>query len=147
MHSSLVYFLLISVLCAFIPDTLCSQTILQSLDEAPVIHLPLVRRGGTFEATRPGNDSLEMDLLLQELEKVEAKFNLTRREVKGNKLIRKAKSRAVGGKEDDGLMGDLALNGTWLVYTSRSSLGSCISPKTRQVCPSLYWRTSAIDRA
>ncbi|KAL9027191.1 MAG: hypothetical protein Q9196_004258 [Gyalolechia fulgens] len=113
MPTSLICFLLILVSCAFIPDTVCSQTILQSLDEAPVIHLPLVRRGGTFEATRPGNDSLEMDLLLQELKKVEAKFNLTRREVKGNKLVRKAKSRAVGGKDDDGLMGDLALNGTW----------------------------------
>ncbi|KAI4283298.1 MAG: hypothetical protein L6R38_002263 [Xanthoria sp. 2 TBL-2021] len=43
----------------------------------------------------------------------EARFNLTRREVKGNKLVRKAKSRALGGKDDDELMGQMASNGTW----------------------------------
>ncbi len=89
------------------------QSVLQSLDEAPVVHFTLARRGGTFEATRPGNDSVEMDFLVQQLEKVEAKFNLTRREVKGNKLVRKAKSRAVGGGDENELMGELAVNGSW----------------------------------
>ncbi|KAL8756232.1 MAG: hypothetical protein Q9199_003082 [Rusavskia elegans] len=54
-----------------------------------------------------------MDFLLEQLKMAEARFNLTRREVKGNKLVRKAKSRALGGKDDDELMGQMALNGTW----------------------------------
>ncbi|KAL8712049.1 MAG: hypothetical protein Q9220_003745 [cf. Caloplaca sp. 1 TL-2023] len=90
-----------------------AQTLLQSLDNAPVVHFTLARRGGTFEATIPGNDSLEMDYLLQELHRAEARFNFTRREVKGNKLVRKAKSKAVGGNDDESLMGDIAANGTW----------------------------------
>ncbi|KAL8834134.1 MAG: hypothetical protein Q9170_003908 [Blastenia crenularia] len=118
MPISFIAFLLVLVLLTLVFDTFCSQTILQSLDEAPVIHYTLSRRGGTFEATVPGNDSVEMDFLLRELERIEAKFNLTRREVKGNKLVRKAKSRAVGGQDDDGLMGELALNGTWFARLS-----------------------------
>lgn len=106
---------IISVLiwCGFIRNIQGSRSVLDTLDDAPVIHFTLERRGGTFEATRPGNDSVEMDVLLEELQKVEARFNMTRREVKGNKLVRKAKSRAVGGQDDEDLMGELALNGTW----------------------------------
>ncbi|KAI4257870.1 MAG: hypothetical protein LQ352_001456 [Teloschistes flavicans] len=96
------------------------QSTLHALDDAPVMHFTLERRGGTFEATRPGNDSVEMDVLLEELQKIEARFNLTRREVRGNKLVRKAKSHAVGGKDDEDLMGELALNGTWF---ARLTLG------------------------
>ncbi|KAI4192927.1 MAG: hypothetical protein LQ346_004081 [Caloplaca aetnensis] len=107
---------LLSVLAVFglIRTSYSSQpSVLQSLDEAPVVHFTLARRGGTFEATRPGNDSVEMDFLVEQLKKVEAKFNLTRREVKGNKLVRKAKSRAVGGGDENELMGELAANGSW----------------------------------
>ncbi|KAL8728789.1 MAG: hypothetical protein Q9166_005167 [cf. Caloplaca sp. 2 TL-2023] len=100
-------------LIAFIPSLYGAQTPLQALDDAPVLHFGLSRRGGTFEATTPGNDSVEMDFLLEQLEMAEARFNLTRREVKGNKLVRKAKSRALGGKDDDELMGQMAANGTW----------------------------------
>ncbi|KAL8693364.1 MAG: hypothetical protein Q9218_001801 [Villophora microphyllina] len=96
------------------------RSTLQTLDDAPVIHFTIARRGGTFEATRPGNDSVELDVLLEQLGNVEVRFNLTRREVKGNKLVRKAKSQAVGGKDDEELIGELALNGTWF---ARLTLG------------------------
>ncbi|KAL8818594.1 MAG: hypothetical protein Q9223_002796 [Gallowayella weberi] len=102
-----------SSLIAFIPSVYSAQKLLQSLDNAPVVHFTLARRGGTFEATIPGNDSVEMNFLLEQLERAETRFNLTRREVKGNKLVRKVKSRALGGKDDDELMGQLASNGTW----------------------------------
>lgn len=101
------------LLLAAIPYISSTQTTLHSLDNAPVVHFTVVRRSGTFEATVPGNDSVEMDFLLEQLEMAEARFNLTRREVKGNKLVRKAKSRALGGKDDDELMGQMASNGTW----------------------------------
>lgn len=113
MYRSFSVVLLISISCGFVRSAYGIQTSLQSLHDVPVVHFTLTRRGGTFGATRPGNDSLELEFLREQLEMVEARFNLTRREVKGNKLIRKAKSRAVGGKDDDELMGELALNGTW----------------------------------
>ncbi|KAL8673274.1 MAG: hypothetical protein Q9168_002312 [Polycauliona sp. 1 TL-2023] len=107
-----------SLLVASIPPAYGSQKILHSLDHAAVVHFTIARRGGTFEATVPGNDSVEMDFLLEQLQMAEARFNLTRREVKGNKLIRKAKSRALGGKDDDELMGQIASNGTWFARLS-----------------------------
>ena len=105
--------LITALLITFIPSIHGSQKILHSLDSAPVIHFTIVRRSGTFEATVPGNDSVEMDFLMGQLKAAEARFNLTWREVKGNKLVRKAKSRAFGGKDDDDLMGEIASNGTW----------------------------------
>ena len=90
-----------------------SQKILQSLDNAPVIHFTLSRRGGTFEATKPSSDHLELDILLEQLRLTEARFDLTQREVRGNKLVRKAKTHAVGGQDENGLMGKIASNGSW----------------------------------
>ena len=113
MHCSLGFVWLASFLPELIGSTRASQTTLQAIDELPVVHFTLARRGGTFEATIPGNDTLELDFLLEHLENVEARFNFTRREVRGNKLVRKAKSRAIGGKDEDELMGELAINGTW----------------------------------
>ncbi|KAL9058037.1 MAG: hypothetical protein Q9206_002101 [Seirophora lacunosa] len=113
MLGSLTVLLVVSTVLGSIRSTQGAQSILQALDEAPVIHFTLSRRGGTFEATRPGNDSIGMDFLLEQLADVEATFNLTRREVRGNKLVRKAKSQSVGGRDDDGLMGQMALNGSW----------------------------------
>lgn len=113
MPVAFIVLFLILASSGFIQIAYSGQSVLQSLDEAPVAHFTLARRGGTFEATRSGNDSVEMGLLLEQLEITEAKFNLTRREVKGNKLVRKAKSQAIGGRDDDGLIGNLALNGSW----------------------------------
>jgi hypothetical protein len=56
-----------------------------------------------------------MIYLSQELEKTESRFNLTQREVKGNKLIRKAKSNGSGGEEKGLTMGDAATDGIWYV--------------------------------
>lgn len=116
---STIFFVLIC--CGLVGSLQGPQSTLHALDDAPVMHFTLERRGGTFEATRPGNDSVEMDVLLEELQKIEARFNLTRREVRGNKLVRKAKSHAVGGKDDEDLMGELALNGTWWAHLKHRS--------------------------
>ena len=75
----------------------------------PVLHLTLSRRGGAF----PTENVANLTFLAEELEKAEARFNLTRREVRGNKLVRKAKERDVGGKEEGRLMGSLGLDGRW----------------------------------
>ena len=91
------------------------QSILQSLDVAPVLHFTLNRRGGVFTATVPENDWVNITYLAEELDRTECRFNLTKREAKGNKLVRKAKADETGGKESGTLMGDVAANGMWYV--------------------------------
>lgn len=95
-----------------------SPPILRSLDNAPVLHFTLTRRGGKFAPTEFAKDFVNMTYLGQELEKTEARFNLTQRQVKGNKLVRKAKSEG-GGKEEGGLMGSVAEDGIWCVELGR----------------------------
>ncbi|KAI9879838.1 MAG: hypothetical protein M1830_006861 [Pleopsidium flavum] len=80
----------------------------------PVLHFTIARRGGAF----PTENVANLTFLAEELEKAEARFNLTRREVRGNKLVRKAKERDVGGKEEGSLMGNLGLDGRWFAKIS-----------------------------
>ncbi|KAL9040378.1 MAG: hypothetical protein Q9214_004507 [Letrouitia sp. 1 TL-2023] len=93
--------------------TSAGQPVLEALDDTPVVHFTLNRRGGAFEATKTGNDSVDMNTLVEQLANVESRYNLTRRVVKGNKLVRKAKALKIDGQSDDALMGDVASNGTW----------------------------------
>ncbi len=94
-------------------STLATALASRSLDNAAVLHFTLTRRGGKFAPTEFARDYVNLTYLAQELEKTEARFNLTKREVKGNKLVRKAKSNEVGGIDPSGLMGEVALDGTW----------------------------------
>ncbi|KAG8526513.1 uncharacterized protein KY384_008713 [Bacidia gigantensis] len=90
-----------------------SNAVLRSLDPAPVLHFTLNRRGGPFSPTNSSSDIVDLSYLQKELEKVKSRFSLTKREVKGNRLVRKAKTNAAGGREDGALMGQVAENGTW----------------------------------
>ena len=90
-----------------IPPTLLSQNVTQCL------HFTITRRGGKFAPTEFARDYVNLTYLAQELEKREDKFNLTKREIKGNKLVRKAKSNGLGGEEANALMGEVALDGIW----------------------------------
>ena len=109
-----MYFLLLLALVSggFSSFTLATtapptSSILHSLDSAAhTLHFTLTRRGGKFAPTEFARDYVNLTYLAQELEKTEARFNLTRREVRGNKLIRKAKS-------DGALMGAVAVDGIW----------------------------------
>ncbi|MCJ1479130.1 hypothetical protein MMC13_007814 [Lambiella insularis] len=89
---------------------------LRSLDELPVIHFTIARRGGAFNTFVPGSDIANLTYLSDELHRIEEKFNLTRREVKGNKLVRKAKVKGYGGNGK--LMGGVAVQGTWYAKIS-----------------------------
>ncbi len=89
--------------------------VLRSLDTAPVLHFTLTRRGGKFAPTEYARDFVNLTYLAQELEKTEARFNLTQRQVQGNKLVRKAKDLSVGGREEGELMGEVAEDGIWCV--------------------------------
>ena len=92
-----------------------TPTVLRSLDIAPVVHFTLTRRGGKFPPTEVGHDHVDLGYLSQQLERTEARFNLTQRQVAGNKLVRKAKGAPAGSGNEGDLMGDVAAEGTWLV--------------------------------
>lgn len=98
-----------------------AQSVLQSLDTAPVLHFTLARRGGKFAATEHAKDYVNLTLLVQELGKVENRFNLTQRVIKGNRLIRKAKIEAAPGSDEGALMGKIADDGLWFVLYCKSA--------------------------
>ena len=101
------------LLSGLLSSTLATATAPRSLDAAPVLHFTLTRRGGKFAPTEFALDHVNLTYLAQELERTEARFNLTKREVKGNKLVRKPKSNDVGGKDSNALMGEVATEGNW----------------------------------
>lgn len=92
-----------------------SPSVLRSLDVAPVFHFTLTRRGGNFAATEWTKDYVNLTYLTQEVEKIEDRFNLTQRVVKGNKLVRKAKIDGTKGSDEGALMGKIAEDGLWSV--------------------------------
>ena len=111
-----------------------AQAVLRTLDKAPVLHFTLARRGGEFAAIEPGRDLVNLTYLVKELDKTEARFNLTRREVKGNKLIRKAKINERGGKDEGTLTAGVAADGIWFVLCSCRTRGATLIALLLQVC-------------
>lgn len=105
--------LTISTLLAIANLAWGSISILRSLDTAPVLHFTLARRGGSFAATEWTKDYVNLTYLTQQLEKIEDRFNLTQRVVKGNKLVRKAKIVGAKGSDEGALMGKIADDGLW----------------------------------
>jgi len=89
-----------------------SASNLQALDNAPVLHYTLFRRGGVFAATEPTHQSVNTTYLARELDRTEKRYTLTKREVKGNKLVRKAKGFA-GGSNGGELMSNVHADGIW----------------------------------
>ena len=81
------------------------------IEHPPAVHYTIERRGGPFAPNWTAN----LDYLLNQLKIAEARFNFTRREVKGNKIVRVPKERAVGGGEVGKLMGQFGRNGSWCV--------------------------------
>ncbi|KAI9760298.1 MAG: hypothetical protein M1835_000194 [Candelina submexicana] len=75
----------------------------------PVIHFTLARRGGAF----PTDNVANLTYLAKELATAEARFNETRREIKGNKVVRRPKDKSVGGGSFGLLMGEVGQQGRW----------------------------------
>ena len=97
----------------FLSLTVATAPAIRSLDDAPVLHFTLFRRGGKFAPIEHTCDYVNMTYLAQELEKTESRFNLTQREVKGNKLVRKAKSNGFGSEENGLTMGEETTDSIW----------------------------------
>ena len=114
---------LLAIITIILSSALAAKPALRSLDTAPALHFTLTRRGGKFAATEFGRDYVNLTYLAEELDKTEGRFNITKREVKGNKLVRKAKGDEVGGRDPNALMGEVAVDGTWYVSFIRSSDG------------------------
>ena len=87
--------------------------VIRSLDNLPVLHLTISRRGGPFDALDPEHEVANFTYLTEELQRVDQRFNLTRREAKGNKLVRKAKQSDGAGNELSSLIGQVSERGRW----------------------------------
>ena len=111
MHRFRRSFLVISSICCCLVTGL--QSILQSLDESPVVHYTLERRGGPFRATLGSTDCANFTYLTQQIETIESRFNLTKRAYQGNRLIRKTKTDESDGKSKDILINNVAETGSW----------------------------------
>ena len=107
--------LLTSLTLLDFPASASVQAVLRSLNTVPVLHFTLARRGGGFAATEWLRDYVNMTYLADELDKTEGRFNLTRRVIRGNKLVRKAKVDGVNGQDKTALMGKLADVGLWFI--------------------------------
>ena len=82
-------------------------------DEQPALHLPIYRRGGSFETFDPGNETASLTGLAAELIKTRQRYDLTHRVINGNKLVRKAKRSEDVGKDNDVLMSEVEVDGRW----------------------------------
>jgi hypothetical protein len=74
---------------------------------APAAHFPIYRRGGTLLTDGVANFTYLNGLLALS----EARFDLTSREIKENKVVRIPKRD--GNGRADGFMAELGQNGTW----------------------------------
>lgn len=79
----------------------------------PTLHFPLFRRGGPFAPNR----TADLDFLKDQLAAAEARFNLTQREVRGNKIVRAPNAKNAGGAESAKLIGEIGRLGNWLERT------------------------------
>ena len=122
MHLLSILSITTTYVISLVQATPTDHSVLRFLDSVPVIHFTIARRHGAFVATVGEQDYVDLDHLVRELETTESRFNTTKRVVKGNKLVRKAKTSGAGSKKGIGLMGDIASTGAWCApYPIKSS--------------------------
>ena len=83
--------------------------------DIPVAHLILNRRGGAAARRELAN----LTHLVQLLHGTERRYHRTRREVKGNRLVRKWRARSTGTTIDQQLLSEPGQDGSWLVESGR----------------------------
>lgn len=98
--------LLLLLAMAYVVQTMAAEI-------PPVLHYTIERRGGAFPTEQVAN----FTFLTAELQAAEARFNLTRREMQGNKVVRKPKDKGMGGGDSSTLMGQVGKNGTWYCFS------------------------------
>ena len=102
------------IAAVFLPILACTTP---TTATAAVIHLPIQRRGGSFKPYTNAHNMVDMEALYGELQRLDVRFNQTAREFKGNRIVRTAKKNDASrtGGEGIGLMGDIQMDGAWLV--------------------------------
>lgn len=75
----------------------------------PAVHYVIERRAGAFAPNWTSN----LPYLAEQLKIAEARFDFTRREVKGNKIVRVPKEKNLGGGVTGKLLGEYGRNGNW----------------------------------
>ena len=134
--------LLLFILAFLLLASATTASALRSLDSAPVIHFTLARRGGVFAATQYLRDYVNVTYLAQQLEATESRFNVTQRQVQGNRLVRKPKK----GFRPGGLLGEVAAKDIWCAHFLQKTgrLGRCgetrltVFAASLQVCQDQY---------
>ena len=76
-----------------------------------VVHYTIERRGGRF----PVNPIANMTFLTEQLQAAEARFNKTRREMHGNKVVRRPKDNDMNKVDLGKLIGEVGRDGAWYV--------------------------------
>lgn len=77
--------------------------------ELQAAHLEIYRRGGALARHESANLTHLVDLLRD----VERRYARVKREVKGNKLVRRWKGRSVGTTNDEQLLNEPGQEGSW----------------------------------
>jgi hypothetical protein len=85
------------------------QKLLGAAQEISVAHLPLSRRGGAVAQ----NEHANLTHLVQLLSGGERRYVRAKREVKGNKLVRKWRTRKTGTTNDEQLLREPGHDGSW----------------------------------
>jgi hypothetical protein len=75
----------------------------------PVAHLTINRRGGALAQHQHAN----LTRLVKLLHDVEGRYSRAKREVKGNKLVRKWRARSTGTTDDEQLLREPGQEGSW----------------------------------
>lgn len=102
---TLVKFLLLVLILVGPRNSSCAS------QEIAVAHLGLNRRGGALAQHSHAN----LTHLVKLLDNVERRYARAKREVKGNKLVRRWRARSTGTTNDEQLLGEPGQEGSWYV--------------------------------
>jgi hypothetical protein len=80
-------------------------------EQIEVAHLSINRRGGAVAQHEPAN----LTQLVQLLHDTEGRYARAKREVKGNKLVRRWRARSTGATNDEQLVAEPGQDGSWCV--------------------------------
>ncbi len=83
--------------------------LLCATQDIPVAHLTISRRGGALAHREPA----DLDQLVDLLEDVESRYSRVKREVKGNKLVRRWRAGSTGATNDEQLLSEPGKEGSW----------------------------------
>lgn len=100
---------MIRVLLLLLTMVLGNQSLLGAAQNIPAAYLTINRRGGALIHREPANLTQLVDLLHD----VERRYSRVKREVKGNKLVRRWRARSTGATNDEQLLAEPGKAGSW----------------------------------